>query len=102
MKRWEARYVGHHRIERAFSDGGRGGFDVDAYLTTRHGPLLEPRYDERYLQRFFIEAGAPCAGRMASNGLQPVCMKSAAWKSPPEHPTGGNGAKARVRAIGAA
>jgi hypothetical protein len=60
MKRWEARYVGHHRIERAFSDGGRGGFDVDAYLTTRHGPLLEPRYDERYLQRFFIEAGALC------------------------------------------
>jgi len=60
MKLLEARYVGHHRIERAFSDGGRGGFDVDAYLTTRHGPLLEPRYDERYLQRFFIEAGALC------------------------------------------
>jgi hypothetical protein len=60
MKLLEARYMGHHRIERAFSDGRRGVFDVGAYLTTRHGPLLEPLYDERYLQQFFIDAGALC------------------------------------------
>ena len=60
IKLLEARYMGHHRIELAFSDGRRGVFDVDAYLTTRQGPLLEPLYDERYLQRFFIDAGALC------------------------------------------
>ena len=58
MKLLEARYVGHHRIALAFSDGRRGVFAVDAYLATRQGPLLEPLYDETYLQRFFIDAGA--------------------------------------------
>lgn len=85
IKLLEARYVGHHRIELTFSDGRRGVFDVDAYLTTRQGPLLEPLYDERYLQRFLSMPG-PCAGLMALNCLQPVCMKSASWKSPHEHP----------------
>ncbi len=37
IKLLEARYVGHHRIELTFSDGRRGVFDVDAYLTTRQG-----------------------------------------------------------------
>lgn len=60
MKLLEAHYRGDHQIDLAFSDGRRGVFDVDAYLTTRHGPLLEPLYDERYLQRFFIDAGALC------------------------------------------
>ena len=60
IKLLEARYVGHHRIELAFSDGQHGVFDVSAYLATRQGPLLEPLYDESYLQRYFIDAGALC------------------------------------------
>ena len=60
IKLLEARYVGHHRIILAFSDGRCGVFDVNAYLVTRQGPLLEPLYDETYLQRFFIDAGALC------------------------------------------
>ena len=60
IKLLEARYVGHHRIELAFSDGQHGVFDVSAYLATRQGPLLDPLQDEIYLQRFFIDAGALC------------------------------------------
>ena len=54
IKLLEARYVGQYRIELVFSDGQHGIFDMNAYLATRQGPLLEPLYDETYLQRFFI------------------------------------------------
>lgn len=44
----------------AFSNGARGRFDGGAYLSTRHGPLLEPLRQADYFRRCFIEAGAVC------------------------------------------
>jgi hypothetical protein len=60
IKILEARYIGHYRIELVFSDGQKGLFDLNAYLSTRQGPLLESLRQETYLQRFFIDAGALC------------------------------------------
>ncbi|MFZ1830580.1 MAG: DUF2442 domain-containing protein [Candidatus Competibacteraceae bacterium] len=60
IKILEAHYAGNNRIELIFSDGQHGIFDLNAYLSTRQGPLLESLHQETYLQRFFINAGALC------------------------------------------
>lgn len=60
IKVLEARYLGDYRIELVFSDSMCGVFDVQAYRSTRQGPLLEPLHDEAYVRRFFIDAGALC------------------------------------------
>jgi len=60
IKILEAHYAGNNRIELIFSDGQNGIFDLNAYLSTRQGPLLESLRQETYLQRFFINAGALC------------------------------------------
>jgi DUF971 family protein len=60
IKILEARYIGDYRIELVFSDDQSGIFDVNAYLSTRQGLLLESLRDEAYLRRFFIDAGALC------------------------------------------
>jgi hypothetical protein len=60
IKRLEAHYRGGHQIDRVFSDGQHGVFDVRAYLAARQGSLLDPLQDESYLQRWFIDAGALC------------------------------------------
>jgi hypothetical protein len=41
-----------------FSNECEGVFDLNQYLVTRSGPLLEPLQDESYVRRAFVEAGA--------------------------------------------
>lgn len=60
IKLLEAHYIGDYRIHLLFSNSQYGIFDVKAYLIERQGSLLNPLYDEIYLQRFFIDAGALC------------------------------------------
>ena len=43
-----------------FSDGVQGYFNLDEYLSTRQGPLLEPLRNPDFARRCFIDAGALC------------------------------------------
>lgn len=48
------------KLALTFSNGENGVFDATAYLTEKHGSLLEPLKKAEYFQRCFIDAGALC------------------------------------------
>lgn len=52
------KYLGSGLIAVTFSDCTEGTFDLNSYLSSRHGPLLLPLQDERYVNLAFIDAGA--------------------------------------------
>ena len=51
-------YHGNNQFAVSFSDGAQGNFDLEAYLSSRQGPLLLPLQNDSYVSRAFIEAGA--------------------------------------------
>ncbi|WP_310462561.1 DUF2442 domain-containing protein [Sphaerotilus sp.] len=53
-------HAGDLQLVLTFSNGARGRFDGSAYLSARHGPLLEPLRQADYFRRCFVEAGAIC------------------------------------------
>jgi Protein of unknown function (DUF2442) len=60
MKALSLEHTENFQLVLIFSNGARGRFDGAAYLSTRHGPLLEPLRQTDYFRRCFIEAGAIC------------------------------------------
>ncbi len=53
------KYLGAGLFAVNFSDGMQGTFDLKSDLSSREGVLLQPLQDENYINRAFIEAGAP-------------------------------------------
>ncbi|HMB16118.1 MAG TPA: DUF2442 domain-containing protein [Pelovirga sp.] len=53
---WKDNYL----IYLEFSDGVQGYFDLQDYLSTRQGPLLESLRDSEFARRCFVDAGALC------------------------------------------
>ena len=48
------------KLALTFSNGDSGVFDAAAYLSVKHGSLLEPLKKAEYFQSCFIDAGALC------------------------------------------
>lgn len=53
-------YLNQKSILLTFSDGKRRNFNLEAYLNTHQGSLLNPLNDAAYARRLFIDAGALC------------------------------------------
>jgi len=60
IKLLSCQYHDNNLIFLEFSDGVSGFFNLDEYLSCRHGPMLEPLQDAAFARRCFIDAGALC------------------------------------------